>query len=258
MSDDPVIAAFRHAAEDRCHGATEIERQLITDLLGLEALWSRQGLAAGGSLLAQGQPSMAAVACLAERAVKLNPHEFKFFLEDRRTALRGLRATLTEKAMPWIEEAARVVSISRSSAVAAVVEEAWARDWPGMVVVLEGTSAGCGRDQAEDLNRHGRALSQPDAYAQRWLDSARTLVMVGADAVGSEHFVNCIGTGALLESAALRGVSVVLVADRGKDVPESTILRMVADSPLHRDDTGRQWPIFEMVPMDLVTARISD
>jgi hypothetical protein len=258
VKDDPVVAAFRFAAEDRSHGASEIEARLIADLLALEPLWTRAGLSVGAGLLATGQPAMAPLTDWAGLVAATDPARLKLLLEERRATLVYVPAALSAQAEPWIERAARVVSISRSSAVAAVVEGAWRRGWSGKVVVLDGSSAGGGSDQVKRLIAHGEAVSQPDASAPRWLDPAISLVVVGADAVGCERFVNCVGTSALLELAAVRGVSVVLVADRGKNVSESTLERMVADAPLHRDETGREWPVFEMVPMDLVTTRISD
>jgi translation initiation factor 2B subunit (eIF-2B alpha/beta/delta family) len=82
--------------------------------------------------------------------------------------------------------------------------------------------------------------------------------VVGADAVGRQRFVNSAGTGELLETARSAGVETVLVADSGKDVPEGDVDDMIRLSPLHRDAPGREWPIFEAVPLELVTARVTE
>ena len=165
---------------------------------------------------------------------------------------------LAENAMPWIECAARVVTISRSSAVAAVINGAWKRGWRGSVVVLDGSGAGGGAEQAGLLARNGPARSQPDAAVLRWLDLGKTVVVVGADAVGPGRFVNCVGTGALVELASVREVPVVVVADSGKDVSETVFVEIVASLRQFRCEAGREWPLFEEISMVLVAARISD
>jgi translation initiation factor 2B subunit (eIF-2B alpha/beta/delta family) len=172
--------------------------------------------------------------------------------------VKRVSEALAGAASPWISRAVRVVSISRSSAVAAAVEGAWRTGWRGSVVVLDGSSAGRGAEQVERLGRLGPAVSQPDAAAPRWLDLDGTLVAVGADAVGGRHFINCVGTSALLELAAARGRSTILIADRGKDVPERTLETIVEALPLHREGPGREWPLFETISLALVTERISD
>jgi len=108
------------------------------------------------------------------------------------------------------------------------------------------------------LAESGTVVSQPDASAPRWLDLPDCLVVVGADAVGVDRFINCTGTRSLAELARVRGVPVILIADSGKDVPSGTVDELLGDGTVHQDGTGREWPLFEAVPMDLVTARIAD
>lgn len=254
VRDDLVVDAFRRAAGDRTHGAAEIEERLIADVLALRPLWTPEGLAEGVRILVDGQPAMASLVVLARRIAAGDHGEVQTFLEHRAAVVRQVPELLAAKATPWIEKAALVVSISRSSAVAAAVEGAWSRGWRGAVVVLDGSGGGRGAEQAGRLG----AISQPDATAPRWLDVPDVLVVVGADAVGSDRFVNCVGSRMLLELASARGVPVILVADRAKDVPEETIDAIVGGLPPHRDDFGREWPLFEAVQMSLVTARITD
>jgi translation initiation factor 2B subunit (eIF-2B alpha/beta/delta family) len=139
-----------------------------------------------------------------------------------------------------------------------VVEGARARGWQGLAVVLDGTSAGRGPEQAAVLAASGAVLSQPDATAPRWLDGDRVVVAVGADAVGGQRFVNCTGTTALLELAAARSLPRLLVADSGKNVPDALLDEMTASIPMYRDTAGREFPVFETVPLHLITARISE
>jgi len=80
------------------------------------------------------------------------------------------------------------------------------------------------------------------------------VVLVGADAVGPRRFINAAGTTMLLELAAARGVERVLAADSGKDVSED-ILDDIVDS-LQASDL--EWPVFEAIPMNLVSKRVTD
>lgn len=258
MADEEVLEVIRRAARDRIHGATEIEEGLIKALLTLRASWTATQLSVGARLLAGGQPTMAPLARLAQSLGTSDLDDLQSLLETRLSALRDAPEILVANALPWIERAVRVVSISRSSAVAAAVEAAWSNGWKGTAVVLDGSSAGRGMDQTERLKRHGQALSHPDASAPRWLDLPDTMVAVGADAVAPSRFVNCIGTLMLLELAAARNVPAIVIADGGKDVSDEILDRIIETMPLHHDDSGREWSLFEVVPMGLVTARISD
>jgi translation initiation factor 2B subunit (eIF-2B alpha/beta/delta family) len=184
--------------------------------------------------------------------------EFAAWLARRTKVLRELPRRLAANAWPHIENSTTVVTLSRSSAVAAALEGAWERGWGGSAVVLEGTASGHGADQARRLEVSGRAISRPDADAVVWLDVAVAVVLVGADAVGERRFVNSAGTRDLLELAHQRQVETILVADTGKDVEEEVLDEIVRRSPLHRESPDREWPIFEAVPLELVTARVTE
>ena len=99
-----------------------------------------------------------------------------------------------------------------------------------------------GRRQEHD--RHGRPAGGPGlleidgslSFSGRLLaelGGAATRVVVGADAVGQRRFVNVCGTAVLLELAAARSVPAVVVADTGKNLPESEIDELLKLPP-HR------------------------
>ena len=256
--DEPVIEVFREAASDRSRGAAEIEEALVRGLLAVRSGWSAPTLRAGAALLAGGQPAMANLRSLSERAAASDLDGFEDWLERRLGLFGDLPGLFAANAWPRIQASRLVVTISRSSAVAAVIEGAWSRGWPGSVVVLDGTACGRGWDQAGRLAAAGEAISQPDASAPAWLEKPETVVLVGADAVGPIRFVNATGTRGLLSLARAQGVAGVLVADTGKDVSEEVVDEILENSPRHHENARREWAVFEGVAIDLLSARVSE
>jgi translation initiation factor 2B subunit (eIF-2B alpha/beta/delta family) len=257
-SRDDIVELFRWAATDRECGAGEIEQALVGGLLEHGAALEPESLYRGARLLAAGQPAMANLQSLAFAAESADPVVFVEWLQRRIEILSELPQRLAANGWPHLENVRMVATISRSTAVAAVVEGAWSRGWTGSVVVFDGSQSGRGPDQTSRLSRHGTAHSQPDATMPQWLDGEGTIVVVGADGVGPDAFVNAVGTRLLLELARNRGVERILAADSGKNVTRQTFDEMVEVMPAFRDPTGRSWPVFEVIPLDLVTARISE
>ncbi len=256
---DEITELFRIAASDREHGAAEIEGTLIRGLLDIQTGLRLGSLHKGLKMLAEGQPAMANLRAMAGwMAAVESPASCVSRLARRAAVLEELPDRLAANAWLFLENSQTVVTISRSSAVAAVVEGAWGRGWVGSVIVLDGTASGHGADQARRLEASGRAISRPDADASRCLDTAGVVVLVGADAVGRRRFVNSAGTKDLLEMARIRAGEAVLVADSGKNVEEDDLDEIVGLSPLHVEAPDREWPIFEAVPLDLVTARVTE
>jgi translation initiation factor 2B subunit (eIF-2B alpha/beta/delta family) len=255
---DAVERVFVEAARDRSRGAAAIERRL------LERLASRGdaeigALRRGAAALRDGQPLMANLVSLAARAAAGDAAAFHLWAVDRLELLRELDERLARAAWPLVRGAPVVVTVSRSSAVAAVVRGAVSRGWRGRVVVLDGAPSGRGPDQARRLVRAGvAAVSQPDAVAPMWLESD-AVVVVGADAVGPESFVNAVGTRLLLEAAERRDRARVLAADRGKDVASADLERFRHAVPeSSAQGAARRWPVFEEVPLALVDTRVDE
>lgn len=181
-------------------------------------------------------------------------------LRRRRSQLLDVNDLLAVAALPSIEKARRVLTLSRSSAVAAVLEEAWRRGWRGETVVFDGSPAGGGASQASRIAETlDRVRSQPDAAMPGWFGGGGVMVVIGADAVSPERIVNVAGTAALLELAAARSVPAIVVADSGKDLPDDEIDELLAAVPeVVEDGPGRRWPLFEAVSADLVGRRIRE
>lgn len=259
MHRDEIIELFRTAATDREHGAVEIERTLIRGLLDAEDRWRLQSLHRGLKMIAEGQPAMANLRAMAAwMAAAESPASCVSRLARRAAVLEELPDRLAANAWPLVETSQAVVTISRSSAVAAVLEGAWRRGWVGSVVVLDGTASGRGADQAHRLQVSGSVVSRPDSAASEALEQPSVVVVVGADAVGRRRFVNSAGTGDLLAAARCAGVETVLVADSGKDVSEDVVDEIVRLSPVYHETESASWPIFEPVPLELVTARVTE
>jgi translation initiation factor 2B subunit (eIF-2B alpha/beta/delta family) len=256
-SIDPVLEAFDTAASDRFRGASEIERALVAALIRCRDSWLEASVIRGAGILADGQPTMANLRSLAHRATGGDLTRFETWLEDRSRELARLDDLLAAAAWPLLEGASGVVTISRSSAVAAVVEGARSFGWRGAVTVLDGTVAGGGRELAERLRETGAVESLPDAFAAAALDTPDVAVLTGADTVGESLFVNVAGTRLLLELARARGRLTVLVADSGKDVDDAAAFALSERSPMYVDG-DRQWPLFESVPLTLVNRRVRE
>lgn len=257
---DPIEKAFEAAAADRSSGASAIERRLLGELLGERERWSRDALTRGGARLSAGQPAMANLRNLARCVACDDLDAVAAGLARRAAVLDGLDDIFAAAAWPLVEGCRRLLTVSRSSAVAAVVEGAWRHGWRGEVVVFDGTSSGRGRDQARALAAVSDGVrSQPDAAMPVWLEGDGCLIVVGADAVSPTRFVNACGTRTLVELAAARSLRSAVVADSGKDLPDDELEEILAAGPVAEEaGAGRRWPIFEAVPMSLVNERIRE
>ena len=256
---DEILELFQRAAADREHGAVEIERTLIRGLLDIETRLRVESLHRGLKMLAEGQPAMANLRSMAAWMAAIeSPASCVSRLARRAAVLDELPERLAVNAWQHIKNSATVVTLSRSSAVAATLEGAWERGWDGSAVVLDGMASACGADQARRLEASGRAISRPDSDALVWLNGAAVVVLVGADAVGGRRLVNAAGTRKLLELSRLLEVETVLVADTGKNVGEEIVDEIVRRLPFDRESRDREWPIFEVVPLELVTARVTE
>ncbi len=251
---------FNRAANDRRHGAGEIELRLIAGLLDPSCGFAALDLVSGAERLLEGQPAMANLRNLARELARGDIASVRDWLQRRWALLSELDERFATAAWPFVEGAERLLSISRSSAVAAVLEGAWRRGWRGETVVFDGRAAGGGVSQAAALaERMDRVRCQPDSTMAGWFAAADVRVLVGADAISRERLVNVGGTRNLLELASVREVPVIVIADSGKDLPDDEIDELLAAGPaMIEEGTLRRWPIFESAPLELVTKRIRE
>ena len=256
-----IGVSFAAAVGNLRSGATEIEERLITDLLAAREAWNRKGLIDGAGLLEDRtvMANLHQLASVIREAGDLDDLQRR--LVERRKVLRRLDTLLAAAGAPLVISHGSVVTISRSSAVEAVLIGAAERRWSGTVVVLDGTVSGCGPDQARRLADRGLEVrSLPDGALLDGLAGLEDpLVLVGADAVGPRRIVNAQGTRLLLEIARGRGFPALVVADSGKNAPEDLIDRLVTGTRRHEESgPGRSWPVFEVVPRELLTGRIDE
>jgi translation initiation factor 2B subunit (eIF-2B alpha/beta/delta family) len=158
----------------------------------------------------------------------------------------------------------RLVTLSFSSSVVTVIE-ALAAQRQVAVSCSESRPALEGRRLAAALSADGLHVTYFGDGAIGHALSEADAVLLGADAIGPEWFMNKSGTRMLGAAASSQGVPVYLAATRDKFVTRSLASHLKC-----RDGaTAEVWdappsgvtvrnPYFEATPLDLVTAVISD
>jgi translation initiation factor 2B subunit (eIF-2B alpha/beta/delta family) len=252
-------------ASDRESGASEI----LDTVIGL----LRDALAAGppitpvAAALCRAQPTMAPVwnAALEAVASAESPQRFEKFAQR---VARAPAALIRFAVDHFAEEARpsplRLLTISFSRSVLLVLE-ALAPTHALRVACGEGRPALEGRRLASRLAATGISVTYfGDAAIGHALASADA-VLVGADAVAPEWFLNKSGTRMLAAAAHQQGVPVYVVAARDKFVSHAVAARLAVreGAPAEIWETPPAGvtvrnPYFESTPLDLVTSVISD
>jgi translation initiation factor eIF-2B subunit delta len=252
-------------AEDRESGASA----LLGRAIGVLA----DGLTAGVPIrpiareLCRAQPSMASMwnAALEAIAAEHSPARFdRFASRIARAAAAMSRFGAEHLAAPDESRPLRVVTISHSGSVAAVLEAVHHRR-PLQVSCSEGRPALEGRRMATHLAERGIAVTfYSDAAVGHALEGADA-VLVGADAISSDWFLNKCGTRMLASAASVRGVPVYVVASRDKFVvPQVASRLIIREGAAHEiwqappAGIAVRNPYFETTPLDLLTSVITD
>lgn len=224
---------FRDVLADRSSGAAELAVQVALELAEARA----RGVPAR-RLVAMGRRAVAAHPAMGSI---WNAVHAKDPLAFARGLVRG-KATTVRRARALLPRRARIVTLSYSSTVLAVLSR---RDF--RVTVLESRPGDEGRRTARSLRQRGvDARVVPDSAVSRAVADAR-VVVVGADAVTRRIVVNKVGTLPLALAARHARVPLFVVADLSKWVPEDWLPPRRALEPL-----------FEAVPRRLVTRIISE
>ena len=224
-------------------GAAVLARQAIGLLRDYVSLAPNRGLRAATAdcahLLAEARPDMAAVGNL----VRCWQDSFAWPRKDFRVAVLVHCNAVLDRVDRALEEAVgnarrRLAGIPANSEIlthsASSTVRATVADLPIRLLVTASEPGGEGRHFAAELG--ARCIEDRDGPAAA-ADAAA--VVVGADAVGAEAFVNKVGTRALADAAQRSGTPFFVVAESYKWLPPGQSL--IAGGP------------FEAVPNALVT-----
>jgi translation initiation factor 2B subunit (eIF-2B alpha/beta/delta family) len=260
---DDLALAISKIASDRESGASEILERAIDVLRRVMSRPTSIRLEVARALC-RAQPGMAPIwnAALAATGDEGQPTRFERFVQRTERAPAALSRVTCELFVG--SDPLSLVTLSSSAsvrrAVRALVGQVSVR-----VACAEGRPALEGRQLAGALSEGGVAVTFfSDAGIGEALNGADD-VIVGADAVASDWVINKVGTRMLAAAAALVGVPVYVIASRDKFCAPA-----LAPFIAPRDGaSGEIWdapppgvlvrnPYFERVPMNLVTAIITD
>jgi translation initiation factor 2B subunit (eIF-2B alpha/beta/delta family) len=249
-------------ASDRASGASEILAEALAILR--EALLDPGDLADVSRALPLAQPSMGSMWNAAQAALA-GPDAFAVFSQRvARAPVAVARFAVELFATAATDRPLRLVTISYSRTVLNVLVTL-ARVRAVRMACSEGRPALEGRTIATGLAESGVDVTiftdAAIAHALRDADA----VVVGADAVGPDFFVNKSGTRMLAAAATLQGVPFYVLASRDKFVGGDTAsrlqLREGLPSEIWDDAPSRitvRNPYFETTPLDLVAGLVTD
>ena len=259
-----LIARAEPIAGDRDGGASE----LLTAVLPLLADAIAEGADAVDAIVrivCPGQPAMASLwnACAAAVAERSQPGRFARVRAEMERAPRALVRAAAAALRDVVEgsDDATLLTLSFSGSVAQTLSEV-ARSHRVRVICGEGRPRYEGRRMAETLARAGAAaVVTTDAALTVYLAEA-IAVIVGADALAADHWINKVGTVGVAAAAALRGVPLYVVASRDKALarPLAAWPLAPADEVWDRPPAGVVCanPYFEAIPAELATLFLTD
>lgn len=273
-SPDELNRRIDVLAADRTSGASGIVAKVLDILTVARA--SDIDLREVTNALCLAQPTMASVWNAAAAALSDDPTRLTQFAERVRRAPHAIaRYAAAHFADDVSDRPLHVVSLSCSASVVVALKAIRAARTV-RVSCSESRPALEGRRFASDLVAAGipvtyfsdAALAQalgPADFAAAHARGGADAVLVGADAIAGTWFLNKTGTRMLAAAATQQGVPVYVVASRDKFVGHELAARLVIrsgepaevwDAPPEGVDVRN--PYFELIPLDLVTAVISD
>ena len=266
MTDIPELERRIAAlSSNRQSGASEIRDEAIAILLTARALDTP--LVPLARSLIRAQPSMAPLwnAALAALASERSPGRFDRFVQQVARAPDALRRFAAECfSLEAPGNDLHLVTLSRSRAALTVIEAARTRG-ELQVSCSESRPVLEGRQLAARLAAQGIAVTCFSDAAIGHALVAADAVVVGADAIAPEWFINKAGTRMLAAAAQHRGIPVYVAATRDKFVGHAVAgqLAIRDESPAEIWETPPPGveirnPYFETIPLDLVTLVISD
>lgn len=268
---DDLTHLIAGIANDRESGASEILSRAIDVLRRVMPRPAAHRLRVARALC-RAQPGMASLwnAALAAVREEGQPARFERFVQRAERAPSALtRVTRELFADPDAPARAAkaplsVITVSNSASVRHALE-ALASTRPLRVACAEGRPALEGRQMAAALASAGAPVTLfSDAAIAEALHRADA-VLVGADAVAADWFINKVGTRMVAATAAQAGVPVYVLASRDKFcapvlsrsiIPRDGAAAEIWDAP--PAGIAVRNPYFERIPLDLVTALATD
>ena len=267
--DDSIrlFEGARAIARDHDSGASEMTARALSLL--------EDAVRVGGSLpldvariVLAGQPAMAPLwhACGAAVFDSVSPGAFDRRRRQMERAPRALvrAASFALRDLLAGEPSPCIATVSYSSSVSRLLRDL-ASSMTLRAVCAEGRPRYEGRRLAVELADAGIAVTLVTDAALTTLLDRTTAIVVGADAVSSEWWMNKAGSFGVSAAAAHRGVPVYVVVTRDKFVPDT--LRHRVKPALA--DPAQVWPerpagvaaenaYFEHIPVELATLFLTD
>jgi translation initiation factor 2B subunit (eIF-2B alpha/beta/delta family) len=264
MDDERLTAAIEALAHDAESGASELVARAV-GILERAREQGRETLVQAARGVCAAQPSMApmwnaAIAALADQAA---PGTLARFAHRLQRSSAALRRVAVEELTPDGSQPLHLVTCSFSGSVLAVLAD---------LAQSRQLTEACAEGRPRLEGRRLASALAPAANVEFYTDAAISLalhdsaaVVVGADAITPDWFLNKSGTFALAAAASLQGVPVFVLATRDKFLPpaiasalsieEHDLREVWADAP---EGVRVRNPYFERVPLTLVTAVITD
>ena len=263
MSGEDLDRRVGRIAADRQSGASQLLAEALA-ILG-EALAAGVPIRPLATALIAAQPSMAPIQNAVRAAfLAQTPQELDRYAQRTRRAPAALARHALALFGSEPSTALRIVTISFSATVLGALQ-ALAQEQQLHVSCADGQPGLEGRRMAERLASAGVEVSHyTDAGLGHALAGA-TGVLVGADAVTPDWFLNKSGTRMLAAAASSYGVPVYVAASLDKFVSRAVAARL----EIREESPAEIWPeppagvrvrnpYFETTPLDLVSAVISE
>lgn len=257
-------AQLRSLARDNARGASEIAqraRELIPELAE-QAEAPQQAVQEAIAALIEAHPSMAPLIHLADETLTTldshGPTALSALQRERRPAQR-----VAHHAAGGIDQAEQIVTYSRSGTVLAAIEPALEQTGDLAVTLSEARPGREGVDVARQLADAGADVQLTYDAALPAMVGKAGLVLVGADAITAQAFVNKTGTRTLLEQAQRASTPTRLLASRDKLWPAAleTGPSLAPEGSLDLDlpeAVETRAPLFERVPLELVDRIVTE
>ena len=263
LDDSYFGERVRRIAANRESGASELAVEVVAALL--EAIELHGPMLSVGRALLKAQPSMAPVWNAVRAALPADAVAFRRYAQQVARA----PAVLTRNAAGLLltepdDTELTLVTLSFSGTVLLALQNL-AQRCRLQVACADGRPALEGRRMAEQLAAAGIAVTHYTDAALGHAIAGADAVVVGADAVSPDWFLNKCGTRMLAAAATQQGVPVYVLATRDKFLSRPVASRL----EVREEAAAEIWstppagvtvrnPYFERTPLDLVSAVVSD